>query len=454
VHPQTVTSAAPSVVPARPAAHLDPAVNELIEKSRGSVSRRLGGRGLASALLLGAAFLATAVALAASIHSSRTLDATTAMLLVLAYAGLSRVEFEVRTGLAIPTQLVLVPMLFLVPLGAVPLLVCAGGLLSRLVDVAVEHVPADRLLLAPVYSWHVVGPVAVLALHGERPPQLGDWPWYVPALLAQFAFDFAFSGGREWFAKGVTPTSQLPFMGWAFLVDSALAPLGLLAALAAVDNRAAVVLVLPLVGLLAVFARERQVRIDHALELSHAYRGTALLLGDVVEADDAYTGSHSRDVVALVRDVCERLGLDPRDRRDAEFAALLHDVGKIRIPPEIIRKPAALTPEERALIETHTVEGERLLAQVGGILANVGRIVRSCHEDWDGTGYPDRLRGEEIPLVARIIRCCDAFSAMTTDRPYRRARPVGDAVAELRRCAGTDFDPTVVEALVAAVAGG
>ena len=104
------------------------------------------------------------------------------------------------------------------------------------------------------------------------------------------------------------------------------------------------------------------------------------------------------------------------------------------------------------MIETHTLEGERLLAQVGGILGNVGRIVRSCHEDWDGTGYPDRLTGDDIPLVARIVRCCDAFSAMTTDRPYRKARPAADALAELRRCSGADFDPRVVEALAASVA--
>jgi HD-GYP domain-containing protein (c-di-GMP phosphodiesterase class II) len=103
-------------------------------------------------------------------------------------------------------------------------------------------------------------------------------------------------------------------------------------------------------------------------------------------------------------------------------------------------------------MEAHTVEGEKLLSQVGGLLGNVGRIVRSCHEDWDGTGYPDGLAGEDIPLAARIVRCCDAFSAMTTDRPYRKARPVAEAVAELRRCAGTDFDPDVVEALAAALA--
>ena len=102
-------------------------------------------------------------------------------------------------------------------------------------------------------------------------------------------------------------------------------------------------------------------------------------------------------------------------------------------------------------MKTHTLEGERLLSQVGGILGNVGRIVRSCHEDWDGTGYPDGLVGEEIPLVARIVRACDAFSAMTTDRSYRKARPVEEALAELKRCSGTDFDPVVVETLAAAV---
>jgi HD-GYP domain-containing protein (c-di-GMP phosphodiesterase class II) len=96
-----------------------------------------------------------------------------------------------------------------------------------------------------------------------------------------------------------------------------------------------------------------------------------------------------------------------------------------------------------------TLEGEKLLSQVGGLLGDVGRVIRSCHEDWDGTGYPDGLVGEDIPRVARIVRCCDAFSAMTTDRPYRKARPTREAIAELRRCSGTDFDPEVVEALAA-----
>ena len=168
----------------------------------------------------------------------------------------------------------------------------------------------------------------------------------------------------------------------------------------------------------------------------------------MVEADDAYTGLHSQDVVSLVLAVADELGLDGRERREAEFTALLHDVGKVKIPNEIINKPGKLTDEERAIINTHTIEGERMLERIGGLLGDVGRLVRSCHERWDGGGYPDGLAGERIPLVARIVCTCDAFSAMTTDRSYRKAMSREEALEELRRCAGTHFDPRVVDALV------
>jgi len=146
--------------------------------------------------------------------------------------------------------------------------------------------------------------------------------------------------------------------------------------------------------------------------------------------------------------VADELGLDAAERRDAEFAALLHDVGKIRIPSELINKPGPLDTAERRLMEQHTIEGERMLERVGGLLGHVGHLVRSCHEHWDGNGYPDGLAGEQIPLIARIVCACDALSAMTTDRPYRAARTSNDALAELQRCSGTQFDPRVVAAIV------
>jgi putative nucleotidyltransferase with HDIG domain len=220
-----------------------------------------------------------------------------------------------------------------------------------------------------------------------------------------------------------------------------------MAAAVAVREPAALLGIVPLLWLLQVFSSERRDRIAAALELNQAYRGTVMVLSDVVEAEDNYTASHCRSVVELAAAVAEELNLDKRTKQELEIAALLHDVGKIAIPNEILNKPAKLTDEEFTLMKTHTVEGQALLNRVGGRLARVGEIVRSCHERWDGKGYPDGLRGEEIPLAARIVFCCDAYSAMTTDRPYRKAMSREAAFEELRRNAGSQFEPRVVEAL-------
>jgi HD-GYP domain-containing protein (c-di-GMP phosphodiesterase class II) len=430
---------------------IDPGVDEHIGSVRESETGGVRGRTLWSAVFFAFGFLAVAATLPFVVDSSRSPSAVTVLALIAAYAAASHARFEVGTGLFLPTGLIFVPMLFLLPLGFVPLAICGALLLGAATDLLRRGLPIERILIVPLNSWYSIGPVAVLAIAGEGSPQLSDWPLYIGALVAQCAVDYAIQAPHQRFVNGLPFSLAARYMSWAFLVEAALAPVGLLVALVAIEHPVALTFVLPLIGLLVVFARERQVRIDHALELSHAYRGTALLLGDVVEADDAYTGLHSRDVVELVLDVCDKLEVGGRERRDAEFAALLHDVGKIKIPAEIINKPGKLTDDEFELIKTHTIEGEKLLAQVGGLVGNVGRIVRSCHEDWDGTGYPDGLAGKEIPLVARIVRCCDAYSAMTTDRSYRNALPRSEAVAELHRCSGTDFDPDVVEALVATI---
>jgi HD-GYP domain-containing protein (c-di-GMP phosphodiesterase class II) len=151
--------------------------------------------------------------------------------------------------------------------------------------------------------------------------------------------------------------------------------------------------------------------------------------------------------------VAGALGVDEETRRGAEFGALLHDVGKIQIPKEIINKPGPLDDDEWLVMKTHTIEGQRMLERVGGVLARVGAVVRASHERWDGGGYPDGLAGEEIPLAARIVSACDAYNAMTTDRSYRGALPVADAIAELERCSGSQFDPAVVAALIEVAVG-
>ncbi len=155
---------------------------------------------------------------------------------------------------------------------------------------------------------------------------------------------------------------------------------------------------------------------------------------------------HGEDVAVLAEAVARRLGLPPAAVEDVRRAAELHDVGKVAVPDTILHKPGPLTPQERRCMEQHTVIGERILAGTPA-LEGVARMVRASHERWDGGGYPDALAGEAIPLGARIVAACDAYDAMTTTRPYHRAIPHDAALAELRRCAGTQFDPRVVEVL-------
>ena len=435
---------------ATPRARTDDESDGIVEEARARAASALGDSESRATVGTAVAFVAVAAALLLWVPDGRPVpDLGVLAALVACYAIATRVQFEVGFALAIPTQLVFVPMLFLVPLELVPLLVLTGFFLMSLPELVRGEWHVGRAAGLPFASaWHALGPVIVLALAGSPEPTTAALLVLAPALVAQFVCDFAVSAWRG-SALGMSPRVLVPMLGPAWLVDAALTPVGLLIAYAATTEPYAFVLALPLMGLLAYFARERKTRIDHALELSHAYRGTAFLLGDMVEADDAYTGLHSQDVVSLVLAVADELGLDSRARREAEFTALLHDVGKVRIPKEIINKPGKLTPEEREVINTHTIEGELMLEKIGGLLGDVGRLVRSCHERWDGGGYPDGLAGERIPLVARIVCACDAFSAMTTDRSYRAGMSQDEAIAEMRRCAGTHFDPRVVDALVA-----
>ena len=447
-------STEPARLPApAPGIEVDPDSDALIEERRARAGAPLARRDSRITSASALAFLAAAAALQLAFPGDRHPSIGLLVLLVAGYAVASKVEFEVGIGSAIPTQLVFVPMLFLLPPAMVPLCVAIGLLLGNAAAYLRGHEHPERALVVVASSWHAVGGALVVALAGEPAPSWSVWPVLLAAVIGQFAFDFCGSAARAWFAFGIAPGAHVRMMAWVYGVDLALTPIALLTAIVADDEPFALFVVLPLLALLAFLAQERRHRIDHALELGHAYRGTAFLLGDVIEADDEYTGNHSREVVSLSLAVADRLGLPARQRRSAELTALLHDVGKIRIPAEIISKPGALTDEERAVINTHTIEGERMLDRVGGLLGEVGRLVRSCHERWDGGGYPDGLAGEAIPIVARIVCCCDAYNAMTTDRPYRAALPASEALAEVERNSGTQFDPRVVAALAEAVQG-
>ncbi len=339
-------------------------------------------------------------------------------------------------------------MLFLLPTNVVPFAVAGALLLARIPDYRSGEVHADRALLRTGDAWYSVWPALVLLAFGATSPEWSDWPIYLLALVAQFVIDGAMTTARVSYGLGIKPKAVVAELAQIDLIDALLSPAGLLVAFAAAGQPWASILILPLLGVFQIFAKEREARIESAIALSGAYRGTAMLLSEVLSSTDEYTGNHSRSVVVLAHQVGEALGLEDADLRDLEFGALLHDVGKIAVPNEIINKPGRLTDEEMAVMRTHTVEGEGMLNRIGGVLEEAGVVVRTHHERWDGTGYPDGLVGEEIPIGARVIAACDAFNAMTTDRPYRDAMPTESAIAELRNESGRQFDPRVVETLV------
>ena len=583
--------------PCSPEEHVR-ADEHLVGEARKRRPTRPDARDLWTSAVLGGGFVAVAVALAALLPSDRETSLLLMGVLVGAYAILSRVDFEVGSGSAVPTQLVFVPMLFLLPLPFVPLLVAAGYVLGAVPDYFGRRIHPARVLVLLSGSWFAIGPTVVLALFATGTTTWRAAPIYVAALAAQFVLDFASSSARERIAFGHSLRALLPAFAWVYIVDSFLAPVGLAASLSGLG---ALLVVFPLAGLLMFLAHDRRVRIDRAVAFDHAYRGardeahhddlTGLgnrrkllsdlehvfaqsdasqerifiiydlngfkryndtfghlagdallqrLSGKLAEAVDPHGSSyrlggdefcvlaalpadalemlieatttalseegdgfsistcfgavflvsdapdsssalrmadhrlyaqkhamkrrrgqphevalealcewdpdlraHVHDVTAHSAAVGRRLGLKGEELEELVIAAQLHDIGKIAIPDAVLGKPGPLDEDEWQLIRQHTVIAQRILSAAPA-LHGVGAIVRATHERWDGEGYIDGLAGDAIPLAARIIAVCDTFAAMTSARPYGEAVSVDEALAELRRCAGTQFDPEVV----------
>jgi HD-GYP domain-containing protein (c-di-GMP phosphodiesterase class II) len=182
-------------------------------------------------------------------------------------------------------------------------------------------------------------------------------------------------------------------------------------------------------------------------DLEGAFTTALAALTSTVEAKDDYTACHGEDVAVLAERVALRMALSTTQARDVRYAAMLHDLGKVAIPSEILLKPGPLTDEEWVTMRSHAAIGGELVGRIDAF-AHLAPAVRASHERWDGGGYPDGLAGKKIPLAARIIAACDTYDAIITDRPYRPARSTREACEELRRVADTQLDPSVVDAVL------
>jgi diguanylate cyclase (GGDEF)-like protein/putative nucleotidyltransferase with HDIG domain len=201
-----------------------------------------------------------------------------------------------------------------------------------------------------------------------------------------------------------------------------------------------------------VEALEIKTESSSGVEADPAQQEVIAGLAEALLERDRYTGEHSESVVQLVDSVARGLGLDEAEAAHIRAAALLHDIGKVAIPDDILNKPGKLNEDEWKVMREHPAIGERILRAVPGMGA-VARIVRHEHERWDGGGYPDGISGEAIPIGSRIILACDAYHAMTSDRPYRQAMPHADAIRELHAYAGKQFDPEVTKMLIGKLYG-
>ena len=207
---------------------------------------------------------------------------------------------------------------------------------------------------------------------------------------------------------------------------------------------------LPDVELVSVLGGQAAAAIENARlyeKLERSYMSTIVTLSGIAEAKDFYTDKHMKDIAEYSVDIARKLGLSEADVENIRMAALLHDLGKITVPDDILKKPGRLSEEEMEVIRKHPAHGAKMIESIEP-MKDAREIIRHHHEYYDGSGYPDGLRGQDIPLGARIIGVADAFDAMTSNRPYRKALPMDKVIKELKDFSGIQFDPDIVEILI------
>ncbi len=346
---------------------------------------------------------------------------------------------------------VLLAAALLLPPAAAALAALPGGLLARVGEPPAGWRRTWRAAATALAAWAAAHTATALGAPAALGPGAPDLPRaLLPALAASLVFCLAVTaldGGIRATADGLPLRAA-----WRGLLGRALAPhlvhglAGLMMGVlwrSAHGPAAALLVLLPMYLSCWVFAQYHRERAAH--------QATIRALVQAVDIKDSYTRGHSERVGHASVLIARELGMDG-DRLDTvRFAGILHDVGKLGVPTRVLRKDGPLTPEERRIIELHPEYGHEMIRGIG-FLGEAREAVLHHHERIDGSGYPYGLRGDEIPECARVVAVADAFDAMTSTRTYSRARPVATALAELRRCAGTQFDPRMVDALVRALA--
>ena len=377
----------------------EPAVLDLLRAGRPASALPMSARRLATESAFAIAFVASALALGLLADATTDWDVLKAVVLTGLLALAIRVQFDVGAGYTTPVQLAFVPMLLLLPTPWVPLLVAVGWVAGRIPDVRAGTAHPDRLIVAVADSWFAIGPALVLVLADAQTPDWGDWPWYVLALLAQFAFDIVNGWLRQWIGLGVHPTLQFRVLGWVQGIDALLAPLGLMAAFVSTgDFEYGFLLIVPPAGLIFGYARERSRRLENALALADAAQAREELIAGT---------SHE-----LVTPVAVLMGLMGRLRRPAADAS-----GHTQVLDAMDRELAQLRHRVRQFVDYTRLKAGRELA-LRPRATDVAAVARDVAEAFPSDAQvlvevpaglpevfvdPDRLHQMLMTLVANGI---------------------------------------------------
>jgi hypothetical protein len=434
-------------------------VAHLLAAWRARLAVPLGDRESVVVGVLALGYLAAAVAVSVALPSERGLEPLVLLALFAAYVGVSRVRFEVGAGYVSAEQLVFVPLLFAAPLPLVSVLVPVAFALSDLPDILAGRAHRDRWVNALADSWFALGSVTVLGVFAPGAPRLELAAVYLAALAAQVGLGTTVALAREYFVRRLTLRDELRLAAAAYQLDVLLSPVGFAIAFAAAASGPLVLVSLvPVAAGVAVLARLHRVGCDR-LVAEHEARWRRFLrdarrLEREAERD---VSEDWRCMPGLALAIGAELGLDMDAR--AEVAQAAQAAARSAASDASSATPRPLAAARRLALAAALIEARLDRAGCGGSAAGLrlerlryqAELVRLSRERVDGSGYPEGLRGEAIPLGARIIACCEAYSAMTAGRPHRAPMSGEIALEELRRGSGRQFDRAVVDALVRAL---